>query len=76
MSEKFRRFQLIRESYGEDNVDKEVAEGVQFSSGHVEIEWNRHAFPEVSRTEGIVRTSYDSVDDVEIATDGTVKFID
>ena len=63
-------FEVYRNPEDEDNQDELVATGVEFPSGHIVMEWVRQAFPEEERTEGHVRSQYESLEDVKEATNG------
>lgn len=62
-----------RDSASEVDV---IAAGVQMPSGAIHIEWNREAFEEDERASHTVESRYESVEDAEQASSGTLLFFD
>lgn len=60
----------------ESNEEEVTALGVQFPSGHIVIQWRREAFQPGDRSEGVVESRYECIEDAEQATAGTVVFLD
>ncbi|WP_092894108.1 hypothetical protein [Halopelagius inordinatus] len=60
----------------EANEETVTAVGVQMPSGVIYIEWRREAFEPGDRSEGLVHSRYENVEDAVQATAGNVVFED
>jgi hypothetical protein len=60
----------------EANEETVTATGFQTPGGVIYVEWRREAFQPGDRSEGLVHSRYETVDDAEQATAGNIEFVD